>query len=257
MKRIVEEQFNSGRVRLTLWETFSYYLAVLPILMFTPILWMEEVYSNTGNDFPYGIVATIGIMLFFIYRQYSLLRFKKYAIKHTADQFKEAAKATAIDLKWDIETLDDSQLKANRNDLSWSWVGTRITIIRTDVKIYENSIVEPAIGAHPFTFGRAARNLNQFNTNLLQAVEGENVLQNAELVAKKAKEDFENEPEWNLKNTFKRVIIYFVIVLLLGVSFMGLRDQFHPLFVLVLVICIGYLVMDIFILIKKNKMKKT
>ena len=256
MKRDIEEQFKSGRLKLTGWEKFSHYWFIGPILMLSFVSWYPEVFENDGySGFPFGTILTLLVIVFFIYRQYAVLKFKKYAIKHTATHFKDAARATAIELSWIIEKLDESQLKANRSDLMRSWVGTRITIIRNNDKIFENSIVEPEIRSHPFSFGRNARNLDCFNSNLIQAVKGENVVQKAELEVKEAKEELENESEWNLKNTIKRIIIYLVIIVLMGASILILREQIHVLGIILLLICLGYITMDISILIKKRNKK--
>jgi len=183
------------------------------------------------------------------------LEFKKYGVKHSATNFKEAAKATAIELDWQIEKLDDLILIAKRYDDMVNWVGFRISIIRNESKIFENSIVEPEIGSHPFSFGRNARNLEYFNSNLIQSIKGENVILNAELEVKQAEEELENEPEWNFKNAAKRLIAYILILIFMTIFIFGFRESFDPKFIFIPIICIGYLLIDIKIMLLKRKKK--
>ncbi|HZV69026.1 MAG TPA: hypothetical protein VFG10_05755 [Saprospiraceae bacterium] len=258
MQKDIKEQFDRGRLKLSSWEKISHYWFIGPILVMSWFAWYPEIFDHAvATAFPIGTLLIFALILFFIYRQYSVLKFKQYAIKHTATHFQEAAKATAMELDWHIEVLDESLLRAKRNDLSWSWVGTRITIIRKDDIIFENSIVEPAIGSHPFSFGRNTRNLEYFNSNLIDAVKGENVIHNAELAVKEAEDELENEPEWNLKNIMKRVFIYVIISVMMTVSILALMEQqINPKIKYVPLICIAYIIADISILLKKRKGKK-
>ena len=129
------------------------------------------------QNFPYAETALILLAFYFIYHQYRVLSFKKYSINHTAQHFREAVDATAIELNWEIDTLNQHQAIAYQKDIPMQSEGIRITILRDDTRIYFNSIIDPFFGSNPFSWGRHGKNLHVFSKNLVSITQGIDILE--------------------------------------------------------------------------------
>lgn len=140
---------------------------------------------------------------------------------------------------------------AGKFDLGWQWDGLRITIISDKNHIYANSIVNPSMQSNPFSRGWNRKNLQVFKDNLIAAAKGEDVVKAAEEKALEQEFQLENESEWTLGNTGKRIIGYFFALALLGVCGLILAEGFNLVFILLGALCVGYLVLDVVIIVKK------
>jgi hypothetical protein len=252
----IKEHFEKGRIQLTKWETVEHYSFIFPFLTIAVMfLFIKLSSTETINRIPTIEIGIISISIYFIYNRYKSLEFKKYHFEHTVEDFQLAAKATAIELNWRIEKLTNTLLIARKNDLDWQWDGLKITIIRDGNKIYSNSMIAPSIRSNPFSIGWNKKNLQLFNNNLIYVKRGEDIIAKAETIVKEEEIRLENESEWNLKNTIKRIIVYFFIFIILGGCVLILSEGFSYIIIPIGVICIGYLIMDWMMIIKKMKKK--
>lgn len=190
----LKEQVEKGRIQLTLWETVEHYAFLFPILFVLLILLYDRI-STTRDSIPVMEFIILLLAIYFIYYQYNALRFKKYRIAHTAENFITAAQATAIELDWKIIELTDDFLLAEKQEIGWQWDGFRITMIRQGNIISANSIVAPSTRSNPFSLGWNKKNIQTFNNNLIRATRGENVLSKTVKEAKADKKNIENESE--------------------------------------------------------------
>jgi hypothetical protein len=256
MQKEIEKQFKEGRLKLSLWDKIQHYAFVL-IILFIPIVdlyvkYIKHEYSDISLIIDYIFIA---LAVYFTFYKYRSLAFKKYKINHSSSNFQSATEATAIELGWEVEKLNSHILIAE-SGCPTQWDGILITVLRDDHKIYFVSIIKPSLRSNPFSFGRNKKNFWTFSSNLIDSTNGVDVVQRAKAKADEEKMKSENEPEWNLKNTIRRIVIYLIILILFGVSIMILREGFHPYSILLLLICLGYVLMDVTILIQKHSRRK-
>lgn len=250
----IKKHLEIGKIQLNKWETFAHYSLLLPILLI-PII---SLYSGIAGKGTISRVPIFEMMMFviagiYIYNRYKALEFKKYRLEHTAENFKLAAEATSIELNWRIEILTDNLLIAKKYDLDSQWDGLKITIIREGNKIYSNSMVNPSMRSNPFSNAWNKKNLQVFNNNLIYATRGEKIIEKATEKLRKAKVKAANESEWTLKNIVKRIVAYLIIFILLSACALILSEGFNFIPILIIGICVGYLIMDWMLIIKKIK----
>lgn len=184
-KTDIELMKQTGSIKLFKWELFWHYSVVLflflgPIfLVWDFIQYYQGTYDGVRSPhervwitIPFGIMA---IIFYFIQR--NRLKFKTYAIKATADQFKEAFEKTATELEWSVEQQDRGFIRAHR---SWNWTtswGELITIVREKDQVLINSICDPnAIFISVVSGGWNKRNVKTFIKNLEEIKESGRVL---------------------------------------------------------------------------------
>lgn len=246
---------QTGRIILAPEELVAHYFIVFLLLLFLLFYLYSQTHGTGKPDGkPYFEAAVFTLAVGLLFRQHRTLALMQYRVAHTPEQFREAARATAIELDWHILDLTDDHLIAEKHGLGWQWDGLRITALRSGDAIFINSMVKPSFRSNPFSFGWNSRNRNTFYQNLLLAAQGENVAANARKRVKEAVRIAENESEWTLRNTLKRLVAYVSIFILLSAGVLILSEGLFtksliPLFALTL----GYLAADWYMILKKRK----
>ena len=189
------------------------------------------------------------------YINYKSLDLKKFRIIHSKTNFKDAALATAKELRWNIMHLNEDILIARMN-LSRNSGFLRITIIRQGNDLYANSSLFPSLNSHPFE-GKANRNnIRIFNNNLIYATKGIDIVSKIENENLQKTAILENESEWTFKNTSKRILVYFFLSLLLLASWASFSTGLLLGGVLFAIIPVSYLIMDWTIITREMIKKK-
>lgn len=167
---------KDGRLKLTLGQTFDHYFIVLFLLIVPGMtvynlyqMYVTDTYTGvrSATELIFACIPFLFLSVIFIYTQTNRLKFKKIVIDYNEDDFFEAIKLTAEQLKWQIERNDDQVFRAYR---PWNWTaswGEMITIIKQQDKILINSICDLNKKPSVTSWGWNRKNVETFKANLL------------------------------------------------------------------------------------------
>ncbi len=247
---------SNKQVILSIWQTVGHYSFMLVPLMFPAF---ELFYKFSGktvvNSFSISaklIFVLISLVIgYFKWRELSYYQIEK---SRTDEEFKNAVLASANKLNWIILKMDNSQVKATAYHPWRSRDQQTIQIERQENKVQINSMTEPGFFSVPDFFGVNRTNRNTFFQYYDQSNRIENLNDSVIQQLKEAEEKVENESEWNLKNTLKRITAY--IFCLAFLSF-GITVWIYEGFsLIVLILCLlgsSYLILDIYVMWTKKK----
>ena len=210
------------------------------------------------KKFPISLIVLISLILLLFWHKIIARKFEVWEIKVSEKQFKDASLATAKYLDWYLENNTYNYLKANK-DSGFQWDGIDITAIRTKNEILFNSMPAPSIRSNPFSFKWNYRNKKIFKTQLIKALNGDDVVVLAENFVKEKDEKFWSESELSAKNLSIRLVAYPLIILFIGLSVFFLYTEFSFRTIIVsgtlLYICGNYLFADLKIIKEKKRRK--
>lgn len=169
---------ESERMKLNNWETLGHYFVVLyilliPIFNFYSIFQIEITKNYSGvrttselfeASWPWLIIAVI-----FLFIQYKRLKFKKVKSTIGTEEFKQIAKKTGDEMKWNFTTLNNNLVIA-KTEFNWNSWGELIMIIRKNDEILINSICDPNKKASVASWGRNKKNINAFLKNINSSI---------------------------------------------------------------------------------------
>lgn len=258
-KEIVPFRKSKKRIVLSFWETMQHYSFVL-IPLFIPgiALYYKLSDKSTVNSFaPTTQLIFVFISLLIGYIKWRELNYYELDESRTDSEFENAVLATANKINWIVNTLNNNNAEAISRDPWKSSDFQSIKIIRLSNKVMINSMTEPNIISVPDLFGLNMKNRNTFLHYYYISNKVENLNEEVIRYLKGEEERIENEPEWNMKNTLRRIALY---ILCLGFMGIGLAiwkyDEFNFGVLLCLIIGISYIAIDIYILwTKKIKAK--
>lgn len=247
---------STNRMKLSTLQYLGHYSFMLvPLILPGMDLFFKirgEVAVNSFSATTHLICISLSLVIgYFKWKELKFYEVKGY---RTDEEFESAIFATSNKLKWNIIELENNYVEALNLNAGLSLDYQKITILRHKNKVWINSIIDPGLFSTNDIFGFNRRNRSTFikhyhHSNLKEDI-NERVIQ--ELIAEEAR--IENEPEWNIKNTLKRLVIYlFSFVFIVIAIAIYKYDGFHwsvPIFV---VIGSFYIVLDIYVLIIKKR----
>lgn len=258
MKKSTEIIKSDKRVILSFWQTLGHYSFMLVPLMFPAFeLFYKmsgktaiDAFSNTANVL--FVIASL-IIGFFKWRE---LNYYELEVSRSDGEFENAVLATANKLNWRINFFDNNKADAIGYNPWKSRDFQSIKIERYKSKVMINSMIEPDFISVPDFFGINRTNRNTFFQYYDNSIKIENLNEKIIQQLKDAEEKVENEPEWNLKNTLKRIIAY---IFSFGFWALGIAIWKHEgsMIALILFGLIGssYILFDVYVMWVKKRRK--
>ena len=255
----IKKSLAGKRVYLSTTELLRHWINGVFIFFFWVTIILANIqagWSNGRISLPVIVLTAVAVLLF--RHKLNSRKFDIWELTVSEEQFKNASLATAKYLGWHMINNTQNYTKAIKNT-GWQWDGIRITAIRTKNNIYINSMIEPSLGSNPFSFGWNAKNKNEFRKQLLLAISGEDVVEQATRYQEERELRFWQEKEFSGKNLLKRLIIYPLILLFTGLGIWmllegtGLKSILIP--ALLFLICGTYLYADFAIIREKRRRK--
>lgn len=255
-----KKKMKSGeRIKLTKGEWFNHYgisiYLLIPILMFGYFAITDQ--NSNGLIYPAMIFFVVSI--FFYWLNWNRLFFQEYKAEMTDEQFERAIKITAKELNWQITKLKGNYVEAFRYPEAFGNGGEKITVKKTEKKVFVNSMGNPELSRKGYSRKRNKENLNSFiinAANILKGKEAEKIVAEKQI---KKEEEFWEESEWTIGNILMRFAGYGMtaIFLLIGILFIyeGEWEGIIPIG-LALGISLTYVKNDIQIIREKNRRKK-
>ncbi|MEL7423461.1 MAG: hypothetical protein AAFN81_10750 [Bacteroidota bacterium] len=250
---------SKDRIKLRSGEWFQYYggsfYLLIPVLLFGYLIIQGEFTDELTFAIPTLVIASIGMY----WVNWNRLFFQEYKAEMTDDQFKRAVLTTAQELNWQITELKGRYAEAFRAPETLGNGGERITIKKTESKLFINSVGSLESSARGYSGKRNRENRKSFLVNALNVLEGKKAEQIVTQKQSKKEEDFWQESEWTLGKILKRLFGYGMTALFIfiGVLFLyeGLREGMIPI-IASLGICWTYIKNDIQVIIEKNRRKR-
>ena len=165
-----------------------------------------------------------------------MLKFRFYLFDCTNEEFAKAIDQTKTELNWHIESLSKNQVQASCKTLDQLFSpGELITIIKEDNGLYINCVPNPDL-ENPYrhtyaTFGMRKVHVKRFIENI------DRIIKN--LPPSPSPNDI-IEPQWTLKNTLLRVVLYLISIGLLSIAVFLLIPNESYLYSLILFLVVGY-----------------
>lgn len=250
---------TAKRIQLNSWQKLGYYsFMFLPLII--PFMEMYSALRNVEVDksFPisYTLICVSLSMLIGYFKWRQLVYYETLEIR-TDYQFKEAVYAAAADGNWKIVSIKNNSVEAE----AYSYLSRdpqKITIERSKHSVKINSMIEPGILSVPDFFGANRTNIGTFFFYYLLSDRVENLVDQVTQDWKAEEQRIENEPEWNLKNTFKRLIAYcFSLIFFIGGIALWKYEGFNIGVPFLLIFGSFYIVFDVYVMITKWKRKKS
>ncbi len=250
---------STEKIKLTKGEWFNHFgiliYSVIPILLFGYFAIQDP---NPSRSI-YLMLIFLAVSIFFYWLNWNRLFFQEYKSELTDEQFKRAIKATAKELDWQIIELKESYAEAVRYPEPFGNGGEKITIKKTDNKIFINSMGNPELSRKGYSPKRNRENLNAFLINAANIIEGKEVEKIISKKQKKEEKEFWEESEWTIGKILMRFVGYgfTMIVLLIGILgiYEGKWKGILPI-IISIGICLTYIKSDIQIIREKNRKKK-
>ncbi len=250
---------STEKIKLKKGEWFNHFgisiFFLIPILMFG--------YFAIGDPNPsksiYPMLLSLAVAIFFYWLNWNRLFFQEYKSELTDEQFKRAVKATAKELDWQIIELKENYAVAVRYPEPLGNGGEKITIKKTDDKIFINSMGNPDLSRKGYSPKRNRENLNAFLINAAHILKGEEVEKIISKKQKKGEEEFWEESEWTIGKILMRIVGYGLTMIFLLIGIIMIYEG-EWIGILLILISIGmyliYIKFDIQIIRKKNRRKK-
>ncbi|MCB9355151.1 MAG: hypothetical protein H6575_11350 [Lewinellaceae bacterium] len=253
----IKNSIDHKRVYLNKGELLEHWVNGVVLTGWIGMLFSYDIQSGLSDGiFPLSLFLVSGLLAVMIWHKIRSRKFEIWDLKASEKQFKDAALATAIYLEWRPVNKRKNFLKAIKG-LGWQWDGVRITAIRTETKVYFNSMIEPSIRSNPFSFGWNAKNKRAFRGQLIKAMNGENVVEQAESFQREQEARFLNSSELSGTHLLKRIVLYLLIVFWTGLGVLLVIEGANLACLLSVIaalsVCAYYLYADLKILNKKRK----
>jgi hypothetical protein len=256
MDKNIHHTKSNKRVALSFWQTLGHYSFMLVPLMFPTLELFYKLSGKTAvNTFSIETkIIFILISLIIGVFKWRELNYYEIDIQRTDNEFENAVLAAANKLHWRINHFNGNEVTATAYNPWKSRDFQIIRIQRQKSKVLINSIIEPDFLSVPDFFGTNRKNRNTFLHYYNQSNKIENLNEKVIQHLKDEEQKIENEPEWNLKNTLKRIVAYLFCVgfLSLGIAIWN-SDGFSLLALFLCLLGISYIVFDIYVIWTKRK----
>jgi hypothetical protein len=247
---------SDKRVTLSFWQTLGHYSFMLVPLMFPAIELFYKLsgktaintFSNTANVL--FIIASL-IIGFFKWRE---LNYYELEVSRSDGEFENAVLATANKLNWRIDIFKKNEVVATGYNPWKSRDSQTIKIERKQNKVLINSMMELGFISVPDFFGINRQNRNTFLSYYYESNKIENLNEKVIQLLKEEEDRIENEPEWNFKNTLKRIVAYIFSLgfWAIGIAIWNHNKLIGPLLIFG-IIGSSYVIFDIYVMWTKWK----
>jgi len=244
----INEMLKTKRLKLSLIQlVMHYYIVIIPLIpfFFTLILKIK-------NSVEIGYFVWLWLLLAFIFyfRQHRKLQFLQIKGNWTQEDIQDALARVSVELNWFIEVDMDNYIVASRESSFSTKSGDLITLIIEGNNLMINSISDPRGIVFPFKNFSRKENITKFIKHLND-------------VLRKQPEDISHrnsEREWSSKRVVTRLVMYPFCVML---GFFSLEMIAEPLSsrslsagIFGVVFSVGYIVVDIILILKHMDVKK-
>ena len=257
LNRKPKYQISDKCIILDFWQTIGHYSIVLIPLILSAI----EIFYKLIDKTIFNPFSTSTKLLFLLasliigYFKWKELNYYEIEEFRSDKEFKESILATANKLNWNITELSSKKVKARGYNPWKSRDAQSITIERSNDRIRINSMNEIGLMSGPdFTMANK-RNRNTFlhyyhHSNKIENL-NRKVIQH--LKAEEAK--LENESEWSLVNTLKRIIAYLFCFAFIGIGLaIGQSDRISFIVLFLCLIGLSYIVFGLYVMwTKRNR----
>jgi len=256
MKKSTEIIKSDKRVILSFWQTLGHYSFMLVPLMFPAF---ELYYKFSGKSVVNSFSTTTQIVFVLVsliigYFKWRELNYYETKEQRTDKEFEDAVLATANKLKWRIDSFEKSKVIGTGYNPWKSRDAQTINIERLPNKVQISSMMELGFISVPDFFGVNKTNRDTFLKYYYKSKTVESL--NEKVIQQlQAEEDrIENEHEWSLKNTLKRIIAY---VFSLGFWLLGIAIWKYEKSIIALIIFglmgSSYILFDFYVMWTKRK----
>lgn|GEM_PF-3539257 len=236
---------------------FHFSFALLPLIFPSLELYYRINNIEKVNSFPLIVhVVAIGLSLIIFYLKWREIKIDRIYESRTDEEFKLSVLATANKLKWDINELQKYKVIATATD-SWSRYSQKITINRTKHYVEISSLMDPYFLSVPVFFGVNKNTKTIFFDFYIRSKTEKDI--NDKVIQDLKDEEYriENEPEWNLKNSLKRIIAYVFCSVFIFISAITLLLEELTFLEIIIgsisgLVGISYIIFDIYVIIKKR-----
>ncbi|MDD4970616.1 MAG: hypothetical protein PHT07_14415 [Paludibacter sp.] len=255
-----ENSIIRNRVFFKRSKLVEYWINFLFISFVMTMILIVDIESDIeSNNLPKSLFFLTLLILLLLWHKIKARKFEVWQIKVSEKQFKATCLATSIYLDWRPENITKNYFKANKSS-GFQWDSIEITAIRTENEILFNSMPAPSIRSNPFSFGLNKKNRNLFRTQLQKALNGENVVELAEIDQKEKDDKFWKESELSPKNLVLKILGYSLTLFFVGLSVFILYTNFSITSIIfcgaILNICSIFIIADFKIIKEKNRRKK-
>lgn len=256
MKKKKKNIKSNKRVVLSFWQTLGHYSFILVPLMFPAF----ELFNKSSDK---TAVSTFSVKTHILFILISLiigvfkwreLNYYEIEEQRTDKEFENAVLATANKLKWRIDYFKENKVIATRYNPWKSRDSQTIKIERKQNKVLINSMMELGFITVPDFFGINRENRNTFLNYYYESNKTEKLNEKVIQQLKEEEDRIENEPEWSLKNTLKRIIAYIFSLgfWTIGILIWNYNKSIVPLTIFG-ILGSSYIVFDIYVMLTKRK----
>lgn len=245
----IKRHIISGKIKLDKHKLLIYHL--VGFMSIGPIVYdMFDVGILNYNylDINKIFLFMIAVIIFFI--NHKLLRFKKYFIEHSVEDFNKAVNLSIIDRNWEVIERTDNLLIA-ADTLSTNYRARTfnkvVTIYRVDNRIYINSMNEPSFGVYSVSFLGHYLNINSLKKSLFFATKGEDEFNN---YYKKVTQKI-TEKDSIIFSTTQSVLKYLMIVFLFIAGLLFIYGGSIILGGILTLITVGYFIIELIVQLDK------
>jgi len=202
-----------------------------------------EVVNESSTQF---LLGTVVVSILLAYGRWRDLRFYELSVSRTSEEFAQAVLSCEKKLYWVLIKFDDQNVEAiTQQTFTQASASSRILIKRKSDKVlfYSDDVF----------LGFNKRQARTFFNYYLRAGNVQNL--EAKVEAEIIKEEYQedNEAEWNLKNTLKRVVAYLFSFVFIAIGvIIVVAENFHVMCLLFFAIGLAYPLLDIYVLLKKS-----
>lgn len=243
------------RIKLTLNQTLFHYSFMLVPLF---VIAYEFYYKLSGNTIVNEFSGTAKLVLIVLsliigYLKWRELLYSQLNVKRTTKQFEKAVLASANKMNWNITNFENNIVEATA---SRKWIRgiLKIIIRRESDSVLINSRTDSRLISPPDLFGANKTHTSTF----LHYYQISNTVKDLKENVIKDVNDEEvqilKEPEWNFKNTLKRLIAYLFSLGFLGIGLATWHyDGFSFYALLFSALGCSYVLLDIYVMWVKTK----
>ena len=238
------------RLQLTSGQKLRHYkFTFVPLFIFC-IFMINSINSN--KLFFHGLYGLelwfwLLISLLIFIKQYKKLSFKEYISKISEPNVKDAFTRSLNELDGSIEIENDLFFQAIIKDPFNMSDDDLMTIIILENSFLVNSIADPRKNSFTFSAPRNKKNIKTFLKHLRDVLDG--VPENKEYLLP--------EKEWTTKRIITRLILYPFFIFVTVMSLLLIIEPVHyrsiPAGIGGLVFGIGYIIVDIILIVRRNK----
>ncbi len=247
---------SDKRVALSFWQTLGHYSFVIVPLMFPAFELFYKLSGKTAvNTFSVG-TQIIFILISLIIGIFKWRELNYYEIneQRTDKEFEDSVLAAANKLNWRIDYFKENEVVATGYNPWKSRDSQTIKIERKKNKVLINSMMELGFITVPDFFGVNKQNRNTFLNYYYISNKIESLNETVIQKLKEEEDRIENEPEWSLKNTLKRIIAYIFSLgfWAIGIAIWNHDKSIGPLLIFG-IIGSSYIIFDIYVMWTKKK----